>query len=243
MTTGDKPNAPPRNGQEDREGRRQTSSAARTRILDRLTSAYEPGTVPESPVSHVAYKERPDKNSGEELLALLLKRFADAQVGHHLLSSPSELLDSLANNIYTAKAKTVAVAGGNLFADIGLAQGLVERLPGVAVVTVGPDDWAAVEADVGVTDCLGLVAQTGTIALSSRARGPLSVSLLPGIHYCVATEDQLYADVEQCLESGRLDVAENQVFVSGPSRTADIENQVVIGVHGPWRLSVFLVRE
>jgi len=222
----------------------QSMPSSRDRILERLASAYKPGTTPESLLSRVVYDVTADPEDRDEMLKLLLSRFESNSIGYHLAAGQNELLDSLANNIYSNRARQAAVEPCELFDRLGLMAGLDGRLPDVRLVAAEdqpPGDLAP--AEVGVTCCVALIAQTGTVVLSARTRAALAVSLLPRIHFCVATMDMIYPDAESWLSEGGLDPEEHYVLVSGPSRTADIEKQVVIGVHGPWKLSLFMLRE
>jgi L-lactate dehydrogenase complex protein LldG len=98
---------------------------------------------------------------------------------------------------------------------------------------------------VGVTGAFAAIAETGTLVLVSGPDTPATVSLLPETHVAVVGADRIVATMEQAwelarAELGRLPRAVN--FVSGPSRTADIEQQLVMGAHGPYRVHIVVVR-
>lgn len=104
----------------------------------------------------------------------------------------------------------------------------------------------AIDADrVGVTGCFCAIAESGTLMLASGCGKPASISLLPETHIALVPESRLVASLEDafCLwrqEQGPLPRAVN--FVSGPSRTGDIEQTIVLGAHGPCRVHIILVR-
>lgn len=104
---------------------------------------------------------------------------------------------------------------------------------------------AARDADaVGVTGVFCAVAETGTLMLCSGADTPASVSLLPETHVAVVPAARIVATMEDGwdqarAELGQLPRAVN--FISGPSRTADIEQTIVLGAHGPYRVHIVLV--
>jgi L-lactate dehydrogenase complex protein LldG len=130
------------------------------------------------------------------------------------------------------------------------------RLPARAVVwpDVAAWDWAgagiATEARrargddlVGITGAFCAIAETGTLVLLSGPGSPGSVSLVPENHVAVVSADRIVASLEDALaliraERGALPRALN--LVSGPSRTADIEQTVTMGAHGPYRVHVIL---
>jgi L-lactate dehydrogenase complex protein LldG len=97
---------------------------------------------------------------------------------------------------------------------------------------------------VGITASFCAVAETGTLLLLSGAPTPASTSLLPETHVAIVLTARIVKGMEDAwsllrAERGRLPRATN--FVSGPSRTADIEQTLVLGAHGPYRVHIVLV--
>jgi len=97
---------------------------------------------------------------------------------------------------------------------------------------------------VGITGTFAAIAETGTLMLLSGSATPASVSLLPETHVAVVRTDQLVATMENGFarlraEHAAMPRAVN--FVSGPSRTADVEQTVTLGAHGPRRVLIVLV--
>jgi len=97
---------------------------------------------------------------------------------------------------------------------------------------------------LGVTGVFCALAETGTLVVASGADTPSSVSLLPETHVAVVPLGRLVAHMEDAwellrAEYGQLPRAVN--FISGPSRTADIEQTLVLGAHGPYRVHIVLV--
>lgn len=109
-------------------------------------------------------------------------------------------------------------------------------------------DLAAREARdtdlVGITGAYCAIAETGTLMMLSGPETPSTVSLLPETHVAVLRCSRIVCGMEEAWqlvrsESGMLPRAVN--FISGPSRTADIEQTVTLGAHGPYRVHVILV--
>ena len=99
---------------------------------------------------------------------------------------------------------------------------------------------------VGITGALCAIAETGTLMTSSGPRTPAAVSLLPETHIAVVRASRIVRGMEEAWqlvrgEPGAMPRAVN--FISGPSRTADIEQTVVLGVHGPYRVHILLVHD
>lgn len=98
--------------------------------------------------------------------------------------------------------------------------------------------------DASVTTCEYLIARTGTIVMST-AQTSRSVSVYAPVHICIAYSDQLVYDIKEALqllkEKYKGNIPSSITFASGPSRTADIEKTLVVGVHGPKEVYLFLV--
>lgn len=106
-------------------------------------------------------------------------------------------------------------------------------------------DVDALEAcEVGISGCDLLVAQTGSIVVSAASAGGRAISILPPHHVVLATASQLVADMPDAF--ARLAETYPQgypsflSFITGPSRTGDIERILVLGAHGPKKLTVIL---
>jgi L-lactate dehydrogenase complex protein LldG len=102
---------------------------------------------------------------------------------------------------------------------------------------------AALRADVGVTGVDYAVADTGTLVLSAAVGRPRTVSLLPRLHVALVRERQLVARMGGSFAGYRPDTPSAVHYITGPSRTSDIENDLSIGVHGPARVLAIVIAE
>ena len=106
----------------------------------------------------------------------------------------------------------------------------------------GYDVQALERCDVGITACDALVAQTGTLVVTSRSSGGRALSVLPPHHLVIARREQLVADLPAAFELIQRQYSPDYPsmisFVTGPSRTGDIERILVLGAHGPKKLTV-----
>lgn len=98
--------------------------------------------------------------------------------------------------------------------------------------------------DAGLTGTLGAIADTGSLILWPSADEPRLLSLVPHIHVALLRADALYDSFWQAMRDQRWADAmpTNALLISGPSKTADIEQTLAYGVHGPKRLVVVIVR-
>lgn len=101
------------------------------------------------------------------------------------------------------------------------------------------------DCDVSITGCECLVARTGSIVLSAAQPGGRTTSVYAPVHICIAFTKQLVYDLKDGLQLVKDKYGNNLPslisFATGPSRTADIEKTLVVGVHGPKEVYLFLV--
>lgn len=178
--------------------------------------------------------------------------------------TPTGMRAALAANLAGLKADLVEVADpaawGAWLAKTAVAEGWSavgamrnEPLVAAAAGALGlpvvwadePYDKAALEAcAAGITRCDALVAQTGSVVVSTATGGGRVLSILPPHHIVVATAAEIVADLPAAFEllagryGGRWPGFVS--FISGPSRTGDIERILVLGAHGPKKLTVVL---
>lgn len=96
---------------------------------------------------------------------------------------------------------------------------------------------------VGITSADAGLATTGTLVLAANAMQTRLVSLLPVIHIALLPLDRLYANMEAWLAAhGKEAITQSNsvIFITGPSRTSDIEMQTILGVHGPREVHVII---
>ena len=101
------------------------------------------------------------------------------------------------------------------------------------------------DCDAAITSCHYLVARTGAIVMSSAQESGRTVSAYASVHICIAYIDQLVFDTRDALKALKGKYGNNLpsfiTFAAGPSRTADIEKTLVVGVHGPKEVYLFLI--
>ena len=109
-----------------------------------------------------------------------------------------------------------------------------------------PDSKSLEKSSVGITACDALIGQTGSILLTARSAGGRALSVLPPHHLVIARADQLVPDLPAAFELLSARYGENYpsfiTFITGPSRTGDIERILVLGAHGPKNLTVILIQ-
>jgi L-lactate dehydrogenase complex protein LldG len=138
------------------------------------------------------------------------------------------------------------------------ALGLKTRLEGANIRFVADDGASggdgfvdhAMGAEVGITAVDYALADTGTLVLLTRVGQARTVSLLPPLHVALVKPEQIIAGLDDLFPLMRYaDAAAGReltgavTFITGPSRTADIELTLVVGVHGPQELHVIVLKQ
>jgi len=97
--------------------------------------------------------------------------------------------------------------------------------------------------DASVTDVTYAVAETGSLVIKSTFEHGRSISLVPIVHVAIVEPKTCIADLLDLMEIlGKEGVGNNVSIITGPSKTADIEGALVVGVHGPGEVQVFVLK-
>ncbi len=153
-----------------------------------------------------------------------------------------ELAPTLASTLAALAARRATVSVGDVSVlaavDAALKGPGVERLE----ATARPSLDAYFDADVGITDVVGAIAESGTLILSSDAHGRGSF-LVPPVHIAIVRAAQIVPDMLEVWPPGvpARAMPASLVLVTGPSKTADIEGILITGVHGPREVRVIVV--
>ncbi|MFM8466670.1 MAG: lactate utilization protein C [Oxalobacteraceae bacterium] len=215
------------------------TSAARTAIFSRIRKAQQ--RTPEPTLAELtearAYLASSSPGPRPDIGSDLLGRFRQQA---ERTSQTVEEVQSL---------EGVPAAAARYLAGLGIAH------DAIAWETMSALDWqqAGLKVDfrppvdkdlVGITGCFCAIAETGTLMLLSGAETYASAALLPETHIAVIPVSRIVGSMEDAFalakkERGELPRATN--FISGPSRTGDIEQTIVLGAHGPYRVHLILV--
>jgi L-lactate dehydrogenase complex protein LldG len=202
-------------------------SDARAAILNRVRQAERTARLPATAQVRVP---APAARTADECLRRFLDELAALGVDAHVESSAADV-----------RARVAAcVAGRSVFSwdpqwlpyDVGAV--LADATRGDS-----PGDRRA-DAEIGVTGCDAAIAETGSLALLSGEGRPRAASLLPPVHLAIVRRADLRFGMDEYFRE-RADAIASAAcctFVTGPSRTADIELTLTVGVHGPGKVIV-----
>lgn len=194
----------------------------------------------------------------EKLLERFESELRALDCNSYRVSSLSMLEGILRPIVDSATARQVVVSRNPLIARLPIAA-MVERwgkrvaawpsgVPEPLEAAAFRDECFA--AEVGITGADFALAETGSLVLTSRSEGSQLASLAPATHVVLYRRSQLRGSLDEVLQNlpvsvdpSRPSPARSVVFVTGTSRTADIEQVLVRGVHGPRNLYAILVEE
>jgi len=131
--------------------------------------------------------------------------------------------------------------------------GVEEHLASAGLEVLTPEDvfWheRLAEAGVGVTGSVTAAATSGTVGIACGPRAPRATSLVPPAHICLVRRATMVEDLADALHrcapeaTDAADLPSGLVWVSGPSRSADLELVLTVGVHGPGSVDVIVVED
>jgi L-lactate dehydrogenase complex protein LldG len=177
-------------------------------------------------------------SSFEEQLALFQKNAAELKADFQLLASRDELKTAIMKISATENWKRVASHRGELTDSILDALGLP-----ICFTDKNYDVHELETCHVGISECDALIAQTGSVLVTNRSAGGRALSVLPPHHIVLARRKQLLTDLPATFELLKQTYMDNYPsmisFITGPSRTGDIERILVLGAHGPKKLTIF----
>ncbi len=224
------------------------------KILATIKTALEAGGQPDghnhaaapAPARKVAVTAGAERAELATSLARELEAVGGKFVG---ILSPDEVSNRIVLLAREIGATTVAIGEGVSIdmEEIGAALEradfkIVKTVPVADVERAAMRDRVA-NAELGIAEAEYGIASTGTLAVISTGTRPSSLTLLPTASLIIVQIDRVMADLAAVLASlGPTRLAEHRMtLITGPSRTADIEKRIVLGVHGPKALHLIVV--
>jgi L-lactate dehydrogenase complex protein LldG len=195
-------------------------------VSSRQTKTWEN----DDPIPETRLEERADR----ENLILKFSQELTALDGEFTLCKSRDLSRLIANELATLGISTILA-----WDKTSLPPGLIEDLEGKGIVI---SDELDSEVKVGITGSEAGIADTGTLVLPSGKGKPQFVSLTPEIHIAILNAKDIYRDLSQGLQLPVITESSTISLISGPSRTADIEMTLTLGVHGPRKVHVFCLK-
>lgn len=201
-------------------------TTTREAILDRVRNALQTGVS--QPMPQLPALPRLDGDASARIAATLAA-IENVSGKTRRVPSPADLRNALAELIGAEKIGKALLWDNADLRELRVAETLAEL--GVAILAPAADKHELAQCDLGVTGADAVLPQTGSIALRALPGQSELVSLLPRVHLALFRPSALRADLYDMLTLLKHD--SHAVLITGPSRTADIEKTLAIGVHGP----------
>lgn len=212
--------------------------SARTAILERIRQslggpvAAPPGPLPST--ARVGPRAAAARDAELDLFCTEVRKLSGVA---ERLADAEAVAPALAALVRAETVRRASLWGTPGLTDWRVAETL--RALGVELVPPQAGHRPVAACELGVTEADGLLPETGTLVLRSGPARARVVSLLPRVHLAIVRESVLCADLHQAFAAVRTE--RYAVLITGPSRTADIELTLTLGVHGPKSLYVWLV--
>jgi L-lactate dehydrogenase complex protein LldF len=162
----------------------------------------------------------------------LVSLFTDELIkanGNVIRINPYELTDKVIDFLKTRRISQIHLEPGVLNESLLEKAGIIVRHASDAALRVG------------VTKAVCGLADTGSVVVADGEGNPLQASLLPAIHIVVLCASNILPSLSDAMTLPGVHQSQASVVITGPSRTADIEMSLTIGMHGPGEVHVFLV--
>ena len=216
------------------------SNAAREAILGSIRS-HLAASVPfdKQEVSHGSARMNADQNLSSSVeICGQFKASVEAVDGHCAVVRGDHEIALALTQIISALPQTHIAISDNPEVErlLQLTDLEIEEL------SVAPNAHDIFRFDVGISTVQAAIAETGTLVLDSTRERHRLVSLVPPVHIAIVRASQIYRSLGEVLALIRKDqeISPAVTFITGPSRTADIELTLAIGVHGPQELYVIV---
>ncbi|MEQ1761521.1 MAG: lactate utilization protein [Pyrinomonadaceae bacterium] len=211
--------------------------SARTAMLADIRSNLAKSAPFEALYHHLQPSTRLQKPSVSNVSSTdLADQFATelSAVGGEVYRSSNEeqAIDLITGTLGEIGAKRVAIS------DMSLRES--KAFEGIDLIQ-DPSREELFAVDAGISTAQLAIAETGTLVLRSSMETHRLVSLVPPVHICVLNTANIKLSMSDVLEELSSKIDPTITFITGPSRTSDIELTLAIGVHGPKRLIVILI--
>lgn len=195
----------------------------------------------------------------DELLGLMEKSAAEAAWNVYRTKSPGDAARYIRQVARDIEARTMLRSTHSALEGLDIEAAMHGTGISLEVMALGGDEQSeerdsaradfrqkAISADIGITGVDYAIAETGSCVLLPRKGVSRVVSLLPPVHIAVVEAGQVLPSLDELFTLRRQDFLDGDIgsymnLISGPSRSADIEYQLVTGVHGPGEVHMILL--
>jgi len=222
------------------------STEARQEILSsirkhRAASQRFDAQAAHSPTAQRTAKPNSANDDRNDTVIECFRQALEAVSGHcSIVGTVDEAARAIQQIVDERKARRVVVS------DSPLVERILAQVKTEAVFLDAPNQAELFDCDMGITTAQWAIAETGTLVLESERERHRLASLVPPVHVAIIEADrirQTMAEVLDLIKNRDAGLSRTVTFITGPSRTSDIELTLAIGVHGPGELHVIVIDE
>jgi len=224
----------------------------REEFLSRVRTAAETGRAYRVEVDHNIPDTAGYVGAGDDVSAALAAEIAAVGGQSILVDDRAKACEALGNLLQQYQPRTAFCWQHPLLDELGVAALLdgrgIARLDHDALVALPPATQREriLAADIGITSATFAIAETGSLVMISQPGRERLASLLPPVHVAIVERGQILPDLfdlfDELQRQGYENLPSNLAFITGPSKTGDIELTLTTGVHGPGTWHVIVIR-
>lgn len=223
------------------------STGSREEILHRIRKGLgrgEGGAHEDSEVPLLQNASEGEKRSGDNLADVFAESLAGVNTSVYSASGRDGVLEFIKSFVSERRLESFSIWETEFLRSLGIKESL--EVAGLAVKSAENKAEIALSS-VGITEADYAIADTGTLVLLSGPERPRVVSLIPPVHLAIVKKENIVSNINELfvilnnIYEHPESIPACTTFITGPSRTADIELNLTLGVHGPKELHVLIV--
>src|SRR5262245_9406119 len=179
-----------------------------------------------------------EDDRGAALIELFRQSLEAVSADCFIVQTIDEAASAVERIIDETKPQRVAVS------DAAVVRKIVGQLKAEAAFLDAPNQSELFDCDLGITAAQLAIAETGTLVLESERERNRLASLVPPVHVAIIQASRIrrtMAEILELIANSEVGLSRAITFITGPSRTSDIELTLAIGVHGPGKLYVIVI--
>ncbi|MDO3720684.1 lactate utilization protein [Marinobacter sp. chi1] len=216
--------------------------SSRETILQRLRNRTGGELV--APASDFSVLERPDWSTEERIERF--EKTIESVHGEVHRCTRENWIDRVAEILSARNARNLLIPTQHQIGKDLRAVAERDDLPNLLIYDEPIESWQPAlfnDVDAGITSTRGGITETGSLILWPTPDEPRLMSLVPPIHIAILEASKLYTTLYEAMhaQNWKTGMPTNALLISGPSKTADIEQTLAYGVHGPKELIVLVI--
>ncbi len=224
------------------------SNNARDEILSRIRAgltniSYNPVNIDRDFTAETKEVQKETEGTRDLLVRQFVSEVEEVNGNAEIVANATSIEKYILKLVMEKQLSTFSIWESEYFKALNLKHKIKDQ--GLKLITATKQNRIS-KSDIGITEADYAIADTGTLVLLTDKNQPRSVSLLPPIHLAVVKKENIVRNIhdlfiilkDQWIQTQELSSC--MIFITGPSRTADIELNLTLGVHGPKELYIII---